>query len=306
MQKTLRTHLSNNNVEHQLRRLLDNLAGSAKYINALICESHRGKVGTTNGYGEEQVDLDVLADNLIKERLEFETSFHVRDFASEERGEITVINSNEGIYSVTADPIDGSSLVDVNLSIGTIFGIHKGKLIDGRSARESMVAAAYFIYGPETTLVYSAGKGVHEFVLNQVGDWELKQENIRMDREAKIYSPGALRKDWTDEHREFIEHLEGVGYRLRYTGALVADFNHILMKHGGIFCNPAVKTPPHAKLRLVFEEQPLAYIAEDAGGRATTGVIDILNVVPKKIDDISPFYFGSQKEVGEVRNYLSG
>ncbi len=302
--RNLRTHLSNNQVEHELRRLMDNLAGSAKYINSRIRKSARGLAGSVNSYGEDQAKLDVMADGILEERLQYETSFQIRELASEERDHIVKGKSGSGRYSVTFDPLDGSSLIDVNLSIGTIVGIHDGSLLDGKSARESLVAAMYMVYGPETTLVYSAGQGIHEFVLNPEGDWVLSRERVLMKESGSIYSPGALKAEWTSEHARFIEYLETNGYKLRYSGALVADTNQILMKGGGIFSYPGTAKKPEGKLRLLFELQPLAMILEQAGGVATDGRTAILDKIPQAIDERSPIYLGSKKEVELAGEYL--
>ena len=303
-ERVLRTHLSNNNVEQELRRVLDNLAGSAKYIGLAIRGSMRGSAGSLNTYGEEQTTLDVLADNIIRERLQYETSFRVRELASEEQGQIVTVERDQGRYSVTVDPLDGSSLLDVNLSVGSIFGIHDGHLLDQRSGRASLVAAMYTLYGPETTLVYSASDGVHEFTLDGAGNWVLAQEKIVMNETGKIYSPGGKRQDWTEHHRAFIQNIEEQGHTLRYSGALVADVNQILMKRGGIFSYPALKEKPEGKLRLLFELQPLAFILEQAGGAATDGKEHILDLLPQKLDQRCPIYIGSRTEVSLARQYL--
>ncbi len=302
--RVFRTHLSNNNVEQELRRVLDNLAGSAKYIGETIRNSVRGLTGTQNIYGEDQATLDVLADTIIRERLQFETSFRVNALASEEQGQIVQIEADKGRYSVTVDPLDGSSLLDVNLSVGSIFGVHEGGLLDQRTGRESLVAAMYVLYGPETTLVYTTGRGVHEFTLDTVGNWVLAQENLQMAGKGKIYSPGAKRSEWTVDHHNFIDDIEKQGHTLRYSGALVADVNHILKKGGGIFSYPAIQKKPEGKLRLLFELQPLAMIAEQAGGMATDGKEHILNLVPEQLDQRSPFYIGSHFEVDLANQYL--
>ncbi len=302
--RNLRTHLSNNQIEHGLRRLMDNLAGSAKYINSKIRSSIRGSAGSVNGYNEDQTRMDVFADAVIEERLNYETSFHVNELASEEKDTIVKGKSDGGRYSVTFDPLDGSSLIDVNLSIGTILGIHDGSLLGGKSGRESLVAAMYTVYGPETTLVYSAGQGVHEFVLNPEGEWILSREKVLMKEFGSIYSPGGLKAEWTPEHARFIEHLESDKYKLRYSGALVADANQILMKGGGIFSYPGTVKKPEGKLRLLFELQPLAMILEQAGGAATDGRTTILDKIPQAIDERSPIYLGSRKEVELVKEYL--
>ena len=125
-----------------------------------------------------------------------------------------------------------------------------------------MVAALYITYGPLITMVYSAGKGAHEFVLNREGEYVLSQENIRLNEQGSIYSLGGLRKEWTDGHRRFVEFLEDQGYKLRYSGGFVPDINQVLIKKGGVFTYPALKKNPRGKLRLLFELQPMAFISE--------------------------------------------
>ena len=129
-----------------------------------------------------------------------------------------------------------------------------------------MVAALYITYGPLITMVYSAGNGAHEFVLNREGEYVLSEENLMMDERGSIYSPGGLRKDYTENHLKYLEYLEAGGYKLRYSGGFVPDINQILIKRGGIFTYPALKKSPRGKLRLLFELQPMAFIIEQAGG----------------------------------------
>jgi fructose-1,6-bisphosphatase I len=206
-------------------------------------------------------------------------------------------------YFVTADPLDGSSLVDTNLAIGTIIGIHQEAVL-GRG-RNSMVAALYITYGPLMTMVYSAGKGAHEFVLNREGEYVLSQENIAFNEKGSIYSPGGLRKECTPEHLKFLEYLEVEGYKLRYSGGFVPDINQILIKKGGIFTYPALKKEPQGKLRLLFELQPMAFIVEQAGGMATNGHEDILSLTATDLGQRSPIYIGSRFEVEKANEFLA-
>lgn len=294
----LRTHLSTNGIEHELRRLLSNLSESAKYIKVEIAKSNRKQAGSINQFGEEQKALDVIADDIILNRLSYETTFGVRELASEEQDKIIRVHQKDGCrYSVTVDPLDGSSLLGVNLSVGSIFGIHNSPLLSGCNGRQSLVAAMYILYGPETTLVYSAGKGVHEFFLDQAGNWVLSRENMVLNESGQIYATGGNRKDWTDQHEAFIMSLEQKGYKLRYSGALVADFNQILLKGGGIFSYPGLNGKKEGKLRLLMELQPLAKIVEEAGGMASDGKDSILDKIPTKLDERSPIYLGSKCEV---------
>lgn len=293
----LRTHLSTNGVEHELRRLLSNLSQSVKYLREEVSRHDRGNIGCSNIYGEEQSSLDVFSDSVILSRLRLETSFGVCQFASEEQDNLVSVKPNKGVYSVTVDPLDGSSVADVNLSVGSIFGVHKGRLLGLGSGRNSLVAAMYVIYGPRATLVYTVGNGVHEFVLDSAGNWVLSRSDIKIGDKGTIYSMGGLRREWTDEHLDFVEYLEKQGYKQRYSGCFVADVNQIILKGGGIFSYPSLKSKKKGKLRLLMELQPLAFMTEVAGGKATDGSVPILDKIPKRLDERSPVYIGSKEEV---------
>jgi fructose-1,6-bisphosphatase I len=154
-------------------------------------------------------------------------------------------------------------------------------------------------------MIYSAGKGAHEFVLDREGEYVLSQENIRMKEKGSIFSPGGLRRDWISEHCKFIEQLEKDGYKLRYSGGFVPDINQILIKKGGIFTYPALKKSPQGKLRLLFELQPMAFIIEQAGGLATDGNQDILSLKVENVNQVSPIYIGSVMEVQMAKKMLS-
>jgi fructose-1,6-bisphosphatase I len=167
-----------------------------------------------------------------------------------------------------------------------------------------MVAALYITYGPLITMIYSAGKGVHEFVLDREGEYVLSEENIRLNEKGAIFSPGGLRKDWTDGHKKYIDKLEADGYKLRYSGGFVPDINQVIIKRGGIFSYPALKKSPKGKLRLLFELQPMAFIMEQAGGRATNGKEDILSLMVTSVDQRSPIYIGSSAEVTLAEKFL--
>ena len=297
----LRRHMWTAGVEVELRRLIWQIAVVGKYISAKIHESNRKLAGLKNIYGEEQMALDRAADEILKNQLQF--SGFVREYASEELEDIIKIGSGKEKYIVTADPLDGSSLVDTNLSIGTIIGIHKDSVLD--SGRNSMVAALYITYGPLVTMIYSAGKGAHEFVLNREGEYVLSQEDIKLNQKGSIFSPGGLRRDWNPAHLKFVEQLENNGYKLRYSGGFVPDINQILIKKGGVFTYPALKKAPEGKLRLLFELQPMAFIMEQAGGLATNGYQDILSIKVESINQLSPIYIGSTAEVQMAKQMLS-
>jgi len=306
----LRTHQSTkidgeDRVEHELRRVMSCISSVSKKISRDLKSLYRGYTGTQNTFGEEQIRLDVLTDIRLKNRLRDENSFHVRQLASEESDEVMVLAKDEGRYSVTFDPLDGSSVIDANLSVGTILGFYDGDLLDGKSGRESMAGAMYVVYGPATTLVYAIpGRGAHEFVLED-GNFILEKEYLEMKDKGQIYAPGGSENKWTSGHKAFIDDLKNQDYKLRYSGALVADVNHIIVKGGGLFSYPALTDAPNGKLRLLFELQPLALIVEEMGGKATNGLDDILDLVPKDLGQRSPVYIGSKKEVELARQYLT-
>jgi fructose-1,6-bisphosphatase I len=297
----LRRHMWMAGVETDLRRLIWQIAVTGKYISARIHESNRKLAGFKNIYGEEQLSLDRSADDIFKNQLQY--SGFVREYASEEQDTVISFGKGNEKYFITADPLDGSSLVETNLAIGSIIGIHKESIFT--EGRKSMVAALYITYGPLITMVYSAGKGTHEFVLNREGEYVLSQENITLKERGSIYSLGGLRKDWTPEHLKYVEYLEAEGYKLRYSGGFVPDINQILIKKGGIFTYPALKKSPRGKLRLLFELQPMAFIIEQAGGNASTGKEDILALKVEDLDQRCPIYIGSRFEVEKAKEFLA-
>ena len=300
----LRRHMWTCGIKTELRRLIWNIATTAKYISAKIQESNRKVAGFQNIFHEEQLALDRNSDEILKVQLE--NSDLVKGYLSEEREAPVSMGTGtgKGKYVITADPLDGSSLVDTNLTIGTIIGIHKSSPFS--NGRKTLCAAMYMLYGPLITMVYCAGEGTHEFVLNREGEYVLSQENIKLNKKGSIYSMGGLRKDWEPEHLSFVESLETKGYKLRYSGGLVTDINQILIKRGGVFSYPQLQNNPNGKLRMLFELQPLAYIIEGAGGKATNGTKDILDVKIEKYDQRSPIYIGSTEEIRVAATYLNG
>ena len=297
----LRRHMWMAHVEEELRRLIWQIAVTGKYISAKIHESNRKLAGYKNLYGEEQLSLDRSADDILRNQLQY--SGFVREYVSEEQDAVIQIGKGAEKYFITADPLDGSSLVDTNLSIGTIIGIHKKSVFT--RGRDSMVAALYITYGPLITMVYSAGKGTHEFVLNREGEYVLSQEHILLEERGSIYSPGGLRKDCMENHLKYLEYLETQGYKLRYSGGFVPDINQVLIKRGGVFTYPALKKSPRGKLRLLFELQPMAFIIEQAGGIATDGKEEILSLKVDNLDQRCPIYIGSRFEVEKAMEFLA-
>jgi fructose-1,6-bisphosphatase I len=253
---------------------------------------------TRNTFGEEQMALDKYADGVFVSGLK--NSRLVRYIATEEQDQIITIDNPKNNFGVVIDPLDGSSLIDVNLCVGSIIGIYPGHVLE-KGAK--MVAALYILYGPLTTMTLTAGKGVHEFVLDDTGEFVLKEQNIKIP-EGKIYAPGALRKDYLPAHARWIEHLEQSGYKLRFSGCFVADVHQILHK-GGVFTYPGFKGKEKGKLRLLYEANPMGKIIHEAGGTISNGTTDILDITPEKIDQVTPIYVGGTKEIRMIEKYMA-
>ncbi|MFH1587457.1 MAG: class 1 fructose-bisphosphatase [Candidatus Diapherotrites archaeon] len=293
----LEEHLKS--VDKDIAHLVNLVAEKAKEIQWGFL-SHNFSAGTENIYGEEQLEMDKWADRVLFDA--FEECGLVRNVASEEQAEIQEIVKSEGSWGITLDPLDGVSCVETNLAVGTIVGMfNEGNVMEKGS---KMDAACYILYGPLTTLVYTAKEGVHEFVLNKDGDFVLRKENIMMP-EGNIYGSGGLNKDWTPEHGKYIKDLERQGYKLRYSGSFAADFHQVLYK-GGVFTYPALKEKPNGKLRLLFECNPMSFIAKEAGGDSTNGHKSILSIKPEKLDHRVPIYVGSKGAIELAEKYIGG
>ncbi len=259
----------------------------------------QSKAGTKNTYGEEQMELDKWADEILINGLRWNRL--VRYISTEEQSDIIEIDNPRNQFGVVIDPLDGSSLIDVNLAVGTIIGIYPGHVLD---KGENMIAAMYILYGPLTTLTLTigSGNGVHDFVMNDAGEFILTKENVKIP-DGKIYAPGALKKDYLPEHAKFIDNLERDGYKLRYSGSFVADVHQILHK-GGVFTYPGIKNKENGKLRLLFEANPMGKIITEAGGDTSNGYVDILSLRPHAIDEITPIYIGGKKEIDLIETYM--
>jgi fructose-1,6-bisphosphatase I len=299
----LRQHLRDQNISDNLVHLICEIAEASKYVINAIRTGDLGVAGTSNLYGEEQLALDVLSDRIIRKRLQH--SGVVCNIASEEMEEIFQVTSNpQGMFSVAYDPLDGSSLVDVNLAVGTIVGIYQGSelLQPGRH----MVGAMYILYGPRVSMVYSVGKGVYEFTMNQLMEFTLSREQIQVQPSGDIYSPGGLRRKYCEGNERFIRYLEAKGSKLRYSGGFVPDINQVLIKGKGVFMYPALTDSPNGKLRLLFELNPMAFLMEQAGGAATNGKMPILDIVPESLDQRCPIYLGCRDDVEKAAEFLNG
>jgi fructose-1,6-bisphosphatase len=221
--------------------------------------------------------------------------------ASEERPEEVMLNGDK--FAVVYDPLDGSSLIDANFAIGTIFGIYKGTYILGRTPRD-MAGAMYAVYGPRTTVTLSFGSGVYEFILKQDG-FELSRSDLKINSDAKYFAPGNLRATSTNQgYKKLVQHWMDSEYTLRYSGGMVPDINHIFVKESGIFAYPGTPKDPLGKLRLVYECGPMAYLVEMAGGKATDGTRNILDLPITDLHQRSPIFIGSANDVAKVKDFV--
>lgn len=299
----------------ELSRLLNDIALAAKIVSndvrkAGLVDHILGAQGGQNVQGEEQQKLDVVADQAFINA--FQNGGEVCGIASEENDDFLAFESESAQnanYVVLFDPLDGSSNIDVNVSIGTIFSIYrriskpgaKATLQDMLQPGTAQVAAGYVLYGSSTILVYTTGKGVNGFTLDPaVGEFFLSHPDMQMPQNGKLYSvnEGNL-NDFDPPLREYLAYCQsydnqtGKPYSGRYIGSLVADFHRNLIK-GGIYIYPAVPSAPQGRLRLLYECNPLAFIAEQAGGLATDGQKRILDIEPTELHQRVGFYIGSK------------
>ncbi|MCA9942388.1 MAG: class 1 fructose-bisphosphatase [Anaerolineales bacterium] len=277
-----------------------------------------GRAGATNIQGEQQQKLDVFADDII-----FRICDHTGRLcamASEERDDFMTIPEQykKGSYVLVYDPLDGSSNIDVNVSIGTIFGIYRcldwdlrGRAEDVLQSGRKLVAAGYVLYGSSTMLVYTTGQGVHGFTLNpELGEFLLSHENMRLPEPPTYYSVNhAYYERWSAGMQRYLRWLQGGEgdnspvLSSRYIGSLVADFHRNLLR-GGIFCYPAEKNKPDGKIRLLYEAGPLAFLAEQAGGYASNGYESILDIEPTDLHQRTPLFVGNRSLVYQLEQYL--
>ncbi len=303
--------------------LLYDMAFAAKVISRDVRKAGLvdilGFTGAENVQGEQVRKLDEFADDVIFRALDH--TGRLCCMASEERDEFIPIPDQFscGHYALMYDPLDGSSNIDANVSIGTIFSIQRkiskgerGGLEDLLQPGYKQVGAGYIIYGSSTIMVYTAGQGVYGFTLDPtVGEFLLSHPDIKTPKRAKVYSVNeGNTANWNAGTRRYVEHLKtpdkasGRPYSSRYVGSLVADFHRNLL-YGGIFLYPADKKSPNGKLRLLYEANPLSFIAEQAGGAGSNGKQRILDIVPTELHQRTPLIIGSADDVKEAESFLS-
>ncbi len=305
----------------ELTDLLNDVAFAAKLVRREVVRAGLadilGMAGTTNVQGEEVKKLDLFANEKIINAIGEHGRFALMG-SEENEGTIIPPNNDTGRYILLFDPLDGSSNIDVNVSVGTIFSIYRLTGDDPKEADindclqkgSEQVAAGYVIYGSSVMMVYTTGQGVHGFTYDPtIGEFLLSHENITTPERGKYYSinEGSLHQ-FNDSTVNFINYLKeddeatGRPYSTRYIGSLVADFHRNLMT-GGVFIYPATKGHPNGKLRLMYEANPLAFICEQAGGRATNGKERILDINPTELHQRTPLYIGSKEDVLKAEEF---
>jgi len=308
----------------ELSRLLSSIKIASKIVNREVNKAGiadiLGKAGNENVQGEEQMKLDVFANDIFIDALSHREI--VCGIASEENEDFIEIKGNENNahmnnYVVLIDPLDGSSNVDVNVSVGTIFSIYRRvtpagtpvKMEDFLQKGVNQVAAGYVIYGSSTMLVYTTGNGVNGFTLDpSVGTYFLSHPNMTYPKTGKIYSVNegnyAKFPQGVKEYIKYCQEEEGNRpYTSRYIGSLVADFHRNMIK-GGIYIYPSYAHAPNGKLRLLYECNPMAFLAEQAGAKATNGFQRILEIEPTSLHQRVPFFCGSVEMVEKAEEFM--
>ena len=293
--QSLQEFLKNLSPSESLQSVVLTMAEGVKTIHKNISTCDTGSSGSSNSSGDEQMALDLVANELLEDELR--KNEHIFMYASEEEEDIVKIHE-QGKYSVAFDPLDGSSLIDTNLAIGTIFGVYESKEFLGKKGKDQ-VCAGYSIYGPRTTLFISFGNGVFGFTLSHDNEFILSHENIQIKEDTKMFSPGNLRacgdspkylkiaNDWILEQKT-----------LRYSGAMVSEINAIFCKQEGIFSYPRYSQYPNGKLRLLYECAPLGFLMESCGGLAINqDGEDITNLEIQELHQRTPIFIGSRNEV---------
>ena len=299
----------------ELSQLLRDIALAGKIINREVNKSGlldiAGAYGNTNVQGEEQQKLDVIAD--IRFTRALRNGGQVCAVVSEEDDDVIRLNPDSR-YVIAMDPLDGSSNIDVNVSIGTIFSIYRRvspvggpvQMEDVLQKGTKQVAAGYILYGSSTMLVYTTGHGVNGFTYEPtLGEFVLSHKDMKCPEDGKIYSINEGSYYSFEPHiREYIEYCKRNKYSARYIGSLVSDYHRNMLK-GGIYIYPKTESAPNGKLRLMYECNALAFIAEQAGGIATNGEQRIMELDPTELHQRTPLYIGSKNMVNKVESLIT-
>lgn len=303
----------------ELSRLMNAIKLAAKRISNKVNKAGlmdiSGAHGSQNIQGEDQQKLDVIADEIFIQTL---TDRDILcGIASEENDDYIAICDNKGSfnnkYVLLMDPLDGSSNIDVNVSVGTIFSIYRRVSPEGTPVTKEdflqkgnqQVAAGYVIYGSSTMLVYTTGNGVNGFTLDpSIGTFYLSHPNMKIAEDGAIYSVNEGNYNQFEKKvQNYIEYCRSESYTARYIGSLVADVHRNILK-GGLYMYPGTTKKPNGKLRLLYECNPLAFIVEQAGGKATDGKNNILDIEPTELHQRVPFYAGSKNMIAQLHEML--
>ena len=296
----------------ELSQLLRDIALASKVVNREVNKAGlidlMGAIGTQNMAGDDQQKLDVLAN--IRFTRALMKGGEVCALVSEESEAFVDLN-NEGRYVIAIDPLDGSSNIDVNVSIGTIFSIYRRKSPAGTPIQTSdilqkgreQVAAGYVLYGSSTMMVYTTGHGVNGFTYEpSLGEYFLSHPNMKIPEDGRIYSVNeGSANSFAQPIKDYLQYCKDKNYTARYIGSLVADFHRNLLK-GGIYIYPATAKDPNGKLRLMYECNALAYIVEQAGGKASNGKDRILDIALNDLHQRTAFYVGSRNMVEKAES----
>jgi len=276
-----------------MQSIFDTIKKVAIKIDHAIKTEDLGYSDNENPSGEDQLKLDVKSDYIIEQA--FKDISIVKALVSEEKEGVLELH-DDGKYTICYDPLDGSSLAEVNLSVGSIFGIYEGEL-----KGENLVASAYVVYGPRIELMFATKEGKPLHYRANEGLFDFIGEVI-LDEKGKLNAPGGTQQNWCDYHKTFVDDLFAEGYRLRYSGGMVPDLHQILLKGGGIFSYPGTSDKPNGKLRQLFEVIPFAFMYEQAGGQAINSKgMRLMELVPAHPHDTSPCFFGSNYEIGKLK-----
>ncbi len=308
----------------ELSRLINSLRLAAKVVSHQVNQAGLvdivGAFGAENIQGEQQQKLDVYANEVFINTLVNREI--VCGIASEEEDEFIAIHGkkggNDSKYVVLIDPLDGSSNIDVNVSVGTIFSIYRRvtpvgtpvQLEDFLQKGENQVAAGYIVYGSSTMLVYTTGRGVNGFTLNPaIGTFYLSHPNMQIKEEGNIYSVNEGNYiHFPQGVKDYLKYCqaeeENRPYSARYIGSLVSDIHRNILK-GGIYLYPTSSKAPNGKLRLLYECNPIAFLIEQAGGRASNGFIRIMDIEPTELHQRVPFFCGSKKMVEKAEEFMA-
>jgi fructose-1,6-bisphosphatase I len=278
-----------------MKDIIESIKKSTIEIKKIIELGDTSKSDEQNSTGDTQLKLDIKSDIVIENNFKLLKS--VKQIVSEEQDSIIDINE-DGEYLIAYDPLDGSSLVDVNLAVGSIYGIYKNDFTGN-----NIVASIYVVFGPRVEMVVCDGNSVKLYRMQNENFNYIRE--IKMNEQGNLKSPGSTQQCWYDHHKEMVTQMFEDNYVLTYSGGMVPDLHHILLRGGGLFSYPGASDKPKGKLRQLFEVFPYAHIFETAGGGAIDGAQRVLDIETTHIHDTSPCFFGSNVELDRVKKAYS-